>query len=157
LDTDRIKNLTYSIDDVERWDIKSELKQEKLDRGFTDFAQIASKKYKKMISEFNPNIAAYELQKEELQDNASIYRTAHSTHFANPDSQPSKQSLDRLVKDIDKQNLRRGQFSRRRAFNEDEDVTYINERNMRFNKKISRAYDEYTKEIKQNFERGTAL
>lgn len=52
---------------------------------------------------------------------------------------------------------RRAKFSRRRAFDEDDDVTYINERNMHFNKKIARAYDKYTAEIKGNFERGTAL
>lgn len=155
LDSERIKNQTYSIEDVERWDEKVLDKKEKLDRGFTDFAQIAHKKYKKMISEFTPNISAYERQKQSNQQ--SIYRSAHSTEFANPDHQPDKEAVERLVQDIEKQNIRRGQFSRRRAFNEDEDVTYINERNMRFNKKVSRAYDEYTKEIKQNFERGTAL
>lgn len=34
---------------------------------------------------------------------------------------------------------RREKFSRRRAFNEDEDISYINERNRVFNKKIARA------------------
>ena len=37
------------------------------------------------------------------------------------------------------------------------DVSYINQRNKRFNQKISRNYDEATAEIKQNLERGTAL
>lgn len=35
--------------------------------------------------------------------------------------------------------------------------TYINERNMRFNNKMARAYDKYTAEIRANFERGTAI
>jgi hypothetical protein len=52
---------------------------------------------------------------------------------------------------------RRKEFSRRRTHLEDEDVTYINDRNRKFNKKLSRAYDSYTSEIKQNLERGTAL
>ena len=47
--------------------------------------------------------------------------------------------------------------SRRRAFNEDEESYSINDRNRVFNKKISRAFDKYTMEIKQNIERGTAL
>lgn len=40
---------------------------------------------------------------------------------------------------------------------EGEDVTYINQRNKRFNQKINRTYDEATAEIRQNLERGTAL
>ena len=37
------------------------------------------------------------------------------------------------------------------------DVSYVNQRNKRFNEKIGRNYDKYTNEIKQNLERGTAL
>jgi len=37
------------------------------------------------------------------------------------------------------------------------DIDYINDRNKHFNKKIKRAYDKYTVEIRQNLERGTAL
>ncbi|KAL7559513.1 hypothetical protein ACA910_010324 [Epithemia clementina (nom. ined.)] len=39
----------------------------------------------------------------------------------------------------------------------DGDVSYINQRNKRFNQKINRTYDEATAEIRQNLERGTAL
>jgi pre-mRNA-splicing factor SYF2 len=47
--------------------------------------------------------------------------------------------------------------SRRRQFFEDEDVTYIHERNRSFNKKVARFYDKYSQETKANLERGTAL
>lgn len=40
---------------------------------------------------------------------------------------------------------------------EAEDVSYINQRNKKFNEKINRTYDKHTAEIKQNLERGTAL
>jgi pre-mRNA-splicing factor SYF2 len=40
---------------------------------------------------------------------------------------------------------------------EQTDVTYINQRNKRFNQKISRNFDKHTAEIRQNLERGTAL
>jgi len=40
---------------------------------------------------------------------------------------------------------------------EQEDVSYINQRNKRFNQKIARNYDKHTAEIRQNLERGTAL
>ncbi|KAI8519360.1 pre-mRNA-splicing factor syf2 [Branchiostoma belcheri] len=52
---------------------------------------------------------------------------------------------------------KRAKFSRRRGFNDDADIDYINERNMRFNKKAERFYGKYTAEIKQNLERGTAV
>ncbi len=52
---------------------------------------------------------------------------------------------------------KRSKYSRRRTFDEDEDIDYINERNMNFNKKLERFYGKYTAEIKQNLERGTAV
>lgn len=51
----------------------------------------------------------------------------------------------------------RKKFSRRRQEFDSEDVTYINDRNKMFNKKIKRAFDKYTVEIRQNLERGTAI
>ena len=52
---------------------------------------------------------------------------------------------------------KRSKFSRRRRHTEEHDVDYINDRNMRFNRKAARYYDKYTAEIKQNLERGTAI
>ena len=52
---------------------------------------------------------------------------------------------------------KRNKYSRRRAHCEEADISYINERNMNFNKKLSRFYDQYTGEIRQNLERGTAI
>lgn len=40
---------------------------------------------------------------------------------------------------------------------EETDVSSINQRNKRFNQKISRNFDKHTAEIRQNLERGTAL
>ena len=37
------------------------------------------------------------------------------------------------------------------------DVTYINEKNKQFNEKLNRFYNRYTTEIRENFERGTAI
>lgn len=42
-------------------------------------------------------------------------------------------------------------------YNDEADVDYINERNMKFNKKLERFYGQYTSDIKQNLERGTAI
>lgn len=48
-------------------------------------------------------------------------------------------------------------YSRRRGEKAGSDIDFINDRNMRFNRKIERFYGKYTTEIKQNLERGTAI
>merc|ERR1711957_514711 len=70
---------------------------------------------------------------------------------------PSEVALQRLQDAMDKSTDKSKAFSRRRMFNADEDVNYVNERNRVFNKKLARSFDPYTVEIRQNLERGTAL
>jgi len=55
--------------------------------------------------------------------------------------------------------INRADAKKRRVKAEDPnaDVDYINDSNKRFNKSISRAFDAYTHDIKDNLERGTAL
>lgn len=62
-----------------------------------------------------------------------------------------------LNADIEQQQESRKKYSRRRAFYEDQDVNYINDRNMNFNKKLQRFFSKEAAEIKANLERGTAL
>ncbi|KXZ55225.1 hypothetical protein GPECTOR_3g367 [Gonium pectorale] len=52
---------------------------------------------------------------------------------------------------------KKDEFSRRRRYNDGADVDFINDRNAHFNKKIQRAFGQFTSEIKANLERGTAL
>jgi len=56
---------------------------------------------------------------------------------------------------------RRGEKTAKRKQKEMEfeatDISYINQRNKKFNEKINRNYDKHTAEIRQNLERGTAL
>ncbi|KAF0686412.1 Aste57867_21783 [Aphanomyces stellatus] len=69
----------------------------------------------------------------------------------------SEEGMDRMVAELENRADARKKFSRRRQHYDGEDVDYINSRNRVFNKKISRAFDKYTVEIRQNLERGTAL
>lgn len=69
----------------------------------------------------------------------------------------SKTAIDNMVKDLEGQIEKRKKFSRRRMYNDEADVDFINEKNARFNKKLERFYGEHTTEIKQNLERGTAI
>ena len=64
---------------------------------------------------------------------------------------------DAMAQEVEERIEKRNQFSRRRAFNEDKDVTSINERNRNFNEKLERNFSKYAAEIKSNLERGTAL
>lgn len=66
-------------------------------------------------------------------------------------------NISRMVEELDAAAARRKTFSRRRAHNDEQDVDSINERNAVYNRKIKRAFDKYTVEIRQNLERGTAL
>lgn len=56
-----------------------------------------------------------------------------------------------------KRRIEKQKSKRARVEFEQEDVSYINQRNKRFNQKISRNFDKHTAEIRQNLERGTAL
>ncbi|CAB4409170.1 unnamed protein product [Rhizophagus irregularis] len=173
-DYERSRFWEYSIESVEKWEKKQEKKAKKSDVAFTDYNQVATKKYKKQINELKPDLAAYNEQKAAaiassslikaedgqivpVDTESSFYRDANSLQYASVDNQPSREAIDRVVADVNKTIARREKSSRQKTINDEDDITYINERNRRFNEKIGRFYDKYTKEIKENFERGTAL
>jgi pre-mRNA-splicing factor SYF2 len=141
VDIDRIKNLEYTIEDTERWNEKLQEKKEGVDVGFTSYDQINYKKYLKTLKDFTPV-------------GIDTLETSSNLNF---DHEPTPQNIQKLSDKVDEQRQKRGSFSRRRKFDQEDNVDYINERNMRFNKKVSRAYDKFTTETKANFERGTAL
>lgn len=85
----------------------------------------------------------------------SLYRDANTLLYA--DNKPSEEAIDRVVSKINADVDKKKRFSRKRNNDDEGDVTYINERNKVFNKKIARYYDKYTAEIRASFERGTAL
>ena len=68
-----------------------------------------------------------------------------------------EERVELMAAEVEDRIAKRGQFSRRRAFNDDKEVTSINERNRLFNEKLERNYSKYAAEIKSNLERGTAL
>ena len=132
-----------------------------------DWDQVNHKKYLKQVGELKPNLAAYNAKKQAsmhtnedgelvVASDSGFYRDANSVAFLS-DAKPHDLAIDRMAADVAKQIDARTRFSKRRAHKEDEDVNYINDANQRFNQKISRFYDKYTKEIRDDFERGTAL
>lgn len=83
--------------------------------------------------------------------------SSFSSSGANAGLQDSAAALDRMANELASKAERNKKFSRRRTELDGADVDHINSRNAHFNKKIKRAYDKYTIEIKQDLERGTAL
>ncbi|KAJ3116546.1 hypothetical protein HK100_001039 [Physocladia obscura] len=177
-DYERQRALGYSAEAVERYEEKEEEKRRRAEGAvFADFAQAAANKYTKLTDalarEHNNTTTAN--NNKPYADAALVAHVAsaiassssstslnssidpNAAAYAALANVPSKLAVSKLVKDLEKQAEARKTFSKRRAHDPDADVTYINERNMRFNKKIARAYDKHTAEIKQAFERGTAL
>ena len=79
----------------------------------------------------------YEKQKEEYGD--KFYPDANFLDLGHVPDLPES-NVNRMVRELNTSQKSRYNFSRRRAHNEDKDVDYINERNKKFNEKLSRAW-----------------
>ncbi|KAF9238128.1 SYF2 splicing factor-domain-containing protein [Melanogaster broomeanus] len=179
-DVERSKNWEWTIEDNENWEKKKARKARRADYEFHDDAHAARRRYKKDLDILKPDVEVYNRQKEqalgllasgsstpssfssELVPTSgqrmameSFYRDANTLLYA--DNKPAEDAIDRVVGKINQDLDKKAKFSRKRVNEEEGDITYINERNRVFNKKIARYYDKYTAEIRASFERGTAL
>ncbi|XP_063931610.1 pre-mRNA-splicing factor syf2-like [Zophobas morio] len=125
------------------------------DPGFSDYRQAAIRSYKKKTKFINIDSEEYNQNKEEWGED--FYGGSAGLSYGLAGANPSEAAIDRVVADVKKLDEKRKNFSRRRAFDDDADIDYINERNRRFNQKLERIYGQHTAELKQNLERGTAL
>lgn len=151
-DYEKVKLLETSAVELERADRKK--KKKNPDEGFRDFQQAQLRQYTRLVKQVEPDMEAYEKQKAEY--GADFYPGVNSLSYGGS-GKVSKDGVERMVADLEKQIEKRSKYSRRRQFNFEDNVDYINERNMKFNKKAARFYDKYTSETKQNLERGTAI
>ncbi|WVN87170.1 uncharacterized protein L203_102347 [Cryptococcus depauperatus CBS 7841] len=178
-DIERKKNWEWSIEDNERWQAKLEEQKVKQDTHFHNAEDDAWKKYNRNLRSTPADLVSYERQKEAalglapgtlvpagatssslaassskagLSASEDLYRGADTLAYG--DNKPSEEAIDRVISKINKDI---GKKKREKKDDDNEEVNYINERNKVFNKKISRYFDKYTKEIRANFERGTAL
>ena len=152
-DYERNKLLDIQADDSERWHRKRDAKHNP-DPGFSDYEAATARQYQRLTAQMKPDLEEYHKTKQKVGD--KLFYANHNTliHGSHKDS---KEAIDRMVDDLNKQIDKRSKYSRRRRFDDDADIDYINERNMKFNKKLDRFYGQYTQEIKQNLERGTAV
>lgn len=151
-DFEREKLKHVSFDDAEATDRRKRAKANP-DKGFSSYEDAAFRKYNTQMKSIKPNLERYDEAKESSGEAfyASAGTVVHGLH------QDSKSAIDKMAEDVEAQIAKREKFSRRRMHDDDEDIDYINERNMQFNKKLERFYNAHTKDIKDNLERGTAV
>ncbi|EKX73067.1 peptidylprolyl isomerase, putative [Theileria equi strain WA] len=145
------KDLSVTASVVERRYNMEQSKKKNAEFGWNVFNQDALyRAHKKRLRDTSFNSAAYEYQKATLGD--AFYKPTLVQFEA------SEAAKDAVVRNVEKQYKKRDAFSRRRMYDDEaQDISYINERNRVYNKKLERSFGAYTLEIKQNLERGTAL
>lgn len=179
-DFERKRAWDWTIEESEKWDRRMAKKEKHRENvAFQDFRGEANKVYKRQMKQISHNLEAYQKEKSEAIERAaqnggleivetedgeliavdkdgSFYSTADSTEFIN--NKPSKENVDRLIGEIKKAEEARLKKRRERGQGDDNgDVTYINLKNKQFNEKLARFYDKYTADIRESFERGTAI
>lgn len=172
-DWDRVKNWKYSIEDEERWEELKTQKEQRQDQGVIDPNSHGARSYARTLRNFKPNLQAYKEQQEESTTNnvsdskgqgGTLVTTSSSgplvkrntTQLSYGSHTPHDNAIDRVVSHLNMEADVREKRHRKRPVDEGADVTYINEKNAEFNRKINRHFDEHTREIRENFERGTA-
>ena len=151
-DFDREKLKQVSAEEAEIIERRKRAKMDP-DKGFSTYENAAFRKYNQQVKSIKPDMERYAESKETAGEAfyASAGTVVHGVH------EDSKDAIDRMAQDVEAQIAKRDKYSRRRMHDDDADIDYINERNMKFNKKLERFYNQYTKDIKDNLERGTAV
>lgn len=151
-DYDRMRLLNVGANDAERWEKKK--KKKNPDTGFSTYEDATIRQYNRLTKNKKTDFDHYERSREKMGD-AAFY--CENNTVAIGLHKDSKDAIDAMCDDLQKQVDKREKYSRRRTHDDDADINFINERNMKFNKKLERFYGNYTEEIKQNLERGTAV
>lgn len=154
-DYELTKSLNFQADELEKWE-RARASKKKHDPGFIDFEYESKRQYSRLTKQLKPDLEQYQAVKERVGEDTFYLKNKEDTPVSSL-TLDTKEGVQRMVEDVNKQIEVRSKRSRRRRFDDEADVDYINERNMRFNKKLERFYGNYTDEIKQNFERGTAI
>jgi pre-mRNA-splicing factor SYF2 len=182
-DFERKRNWDYTVEESESWDKRLKKKSKNREGvAFADYRNEANKVYKRQIGQMSKvDMEAYAEDKaRKLQSQVSsgllqlvetdageIYTVDNQGRINTPvdeayshDHKPTKEAVDRLVEDLEKGERARMKARAARGIRDEQDmgdVTYINQKNKQFNDKLSRFYNKYTSEIRDSFERGTAI
>ncbi|PKI82552.1 hypothetical protein MVES_003387 [Malassezia vespertilionis] len=164
-DVERNRAMQYSIEENEVWEKKLAGKEERRDKGALDFQDLAERAYQRQIKLLKPDIQAYAKEEEAEHERPAASFVTQRDLVPASEAQvpaavatygkhaPDMAAVDRLVSHLNHEQDQIRRRSRRRDDDTDTNVTYINEKNKHFNKKIKRYFDEYTQEIRDNLER----
>jgi pre-mRNA-splicing factor SYF2 len=182
-DFERKRNWDYTVEESESWDKRLKKKAKNREGvAFADYRNEANKVYKRQIGQMSKvdrekyaeekarklqnQVSSGLLQLVET-DAGEIYTVDSLGRINTPvdeayshDHKPSKEAVDKLVEDLEKGERARLKARAARGIRDEQDVgdvTYINQKNKQFNDKLSRFYNRYTSEIRDSFERGTAI
>ncbi|KAF2131447.1 SYF2-domain-containing protein [Dothidotthia symphoricarpi CBS 119687] len=182
-DFERKRNWDYTVEESENWDKRMAKKGKARDGvAFADYQGEANKVYKRQIKQMDKvdleSYAAHKAQKLQRQvqsgllqlvetESGDVYTVDQQGRINTPvdedfsgDHTPSKEAVDKLVDDLEKGERARLKARAARGIRDEQDtgdVTYINQKNKQFNDKLTRFYNKYTTEIRESFERGTAI
>ncbi|EWC46999.1 pre-mRNA-splicing factor syf2 [Drechslerella stenobrocha 248] len=169
-DFERKRAWDWTIEENEKWDKRLDKKKKHAeDVAFHDYRQNARKVYKRQLRGVETDLESYEKERAKVAKEGQIYETetgeliavdkngefyADGTSTAFVDNKPPRAAVDRLVADLKKADQVR---IKRQKKGDDDDITYINDKNKQFNQKLARYYNKYTSEIRDSFERGTMI
>jgi pre-mRNA-splicing factor SYF2 len=181
-DFERKRAWDWTIEESEKWDQRlAKKKGNRENVAFSDYSTEAQKVYQRQMRDFKPDMEAYEkgkmdaiqiaarnggLEIVETETGELIAVDKDGSFLSTADqpqdftAKPTKDALDRLVNDLKKAEevrMARRKQRNKEQLDENGDVTYINQKNKQFNEKLKRFYDKYTADIRENFERGTAI
>jgi len=144
------KNMTLTANDALRKDAKKQAKCKAQQFGVNDYhnPQGQFRNYERNLKSLPSHVSA-------AADSGQTFDHLQQTI---QDGEPkNKDGVKRLATELRKRAEKSAINKRMKLDFEGVDVSYVNQRNKRFNEKIGRTYDKYTAEIRQNLERGTAL
>ena len=163
-DFERKRAWDWTVEESEKWDKRMEKKEKhRQDVAFQDYRQDSRKVYKRQLRDLKPDLEGYEKEKTAAVERAAasggleivetedgelialdkegtFYSTANSVDFV--ENKPERAAVDKLVADLKKAEETRLRKRKERGRGDDEgDVTYINDKNKEFNKRLARAYN----------------
>jgi len=153
VDPERYYMLHTTLEKQDEVEKSNKNKKKNIRDPHSEDAQFRSFKRRRQAAAFSEE--EYERQKTELGDDFYNPQTA-ALNYGKKGFETAPR-VEAMVRELKDQEDRRKKFSRRRTWNEETDISFINESNRRFNIKAARAYDKYTTELRENLERGTAL
>lgn len=152
-DYDRVRALNLQADVADKLEASRKRKKNP-DQGFADYEQMSLRQHERLTNAYKPDMKNYKkmrdfVGKEEFYPSADTL--IQGQHY------PTTSALEKLSDTAHGMAKSREQYHRRRMFDPDAPIDYINEKNRKFNNKLEKYYGQYTEDLRDDIERGTAI